>query len=63
LDVKEILQDMCIELPGSRTIEIATLMNLFGLDPQRLTFKRTGREQSLLDGQPGKVVSGILQGG
>lgn len=54
---------MCIELPGSRTIEIATLMNLFGLDPQRLTFKRTGREQSLLDGQPGKVVSGILQGG
>ena len=41
----------------------ATLMNLFGLDPDRLTFKRTGREQSLLDGQPGKVVSGILQDG
>ena len=41
----------------------ATLLHLFGLDPERLTFKRSGREQSLLDGQPGKVVGGILQNG
>lgn len=38
----------------------ATLLNLFGLDHERLTYKRNGREQSLLDGQPGKVVPGLL---
>ncbi|MCH7728584.1 MAG: DUF1501 domain-containing protein [Planctomycetes bacterium] len=38
----------------------ATLLHLFGLDPQRLVYHRNGREQSLLDGQPGKVVSGLL---
>lgn len=37
-----------------------TLLHLFGLDPARLTFKRNGREQSLLDGQPGRLVEGIL---
>ena len=38
----------------------ATLLHLFGLNHERLTYKRNGREQSLLDGQPGKVVPGLL---
>ena len=38
----------------------ATLLNLFGLDPNELIYKRNGRAQSLLDGQPGKVISGLL---
>ncbi|MCA8991220.1 MAG: DUF1501 domain-containing protein [Planctomycetaceae bacterium] len=39
----------------------ATLLHLFGLDPERLTFERNGRLESLLDGQPGQVVAGLLQ--
>jgi hypothetical protein len=38
----------------------ATLLHLFGLDAQALTFKQNGREESLLDGQPGKIVDGLL---
>jgi hypothetical protein len=38
----------------------ATLLHLFGLDNERLAFKRNGREQTLLDGQPGKVVTDLL---
>jgi hypothetical protein len=41
----------------------ATLLHLFGLDPQRLTYLRNGREQSLLDGQNGRVVHEILKRG
>jgi hypothetical protein len=41
----------------------ATLLHLFGLDPQRLTYLRNGREQSLLDGQNGQVVHEILKRG
>lgn len=37
-----------------------TLMHLLGLAPEQLTFKRNGREESLLDGQPGRVVQEIL---
>ncbi|MCA9030119.1 MAG: DUF1501 domain-containing protein, partial [Planctomycetaceae bacterium] len=40
----------------------ATLLHLFGLDPERLTFERNGRLESLLDGQPGQVVEGLLEG-
>jgi hypothetical protein len=40
----------------------ATLLHLFGLDPKRLVYRHNGREQSLLDGQPGRVVSAILNG-
>jgi hypothetical protein len=40
----------------------ATLMHLFGIDPEELVYLRNGREQSLLDGQPGKVVEGLLAG-
>ncbi|MEZ6130401.1 MAG: DUF1501 domain-containing protein [Planctomycetaceae bacterium] len=38
----------------------ATLLHLFGIDAQTLTFKKNGREESLLDGQNGQVVRGIL---
>lgn len=38
----------------------ATLLHLFGLDPERLTFQRNARKQSLLDGQPGRVVTEML---
>jgi hypothetical protein len=39
----------------------ATLLHLFGLDPERMVYKWNNREQSLLDGQPGRIVSEILQ--
>jgi hypothetical protein len=38
----------------------ATLLHLFGVEAEQLTFKRNGREESLLDGQAGQVVSGLL---
>lgn len=38
----------------------ATLLHLFGLEPEQLVYKQNGQLQSLLDGQPGKVVSGLL---
>ena len=40
----------------------ATLLHLFGIHPEDLVYLRNGREQSLLDGQPGKVVEGLLAG-
>jgi hypothetical protein len=40
----------------------ATLLHLFGLDAAELTYRFGGREQSLLDGQPGRVVAAILNG-
>jgi hypothetical protein len=39
----------------------ATLCALFGLDPARLVYRRNGRQETLLDGQPGQVVQGLLQ--
>ncbi len=38
----------------------ATLPHLFGLDVDRLTYKRNGQEPSPLDGKPGRVVPEIL---
>lgn len=38
----------------------ATLLHLFGLEPDGVVFQRNGREASLLDGQPGKLVEGLL---
>lgn len=38
----------------------ATLMHLFGLHAEQLTYERNGREETLLDGQPGRVVDGLL---
>lgn len=39
----------------------ATLLHLFGLDAQKLVFKRDNREQTLLDGQPGRIVTDVLE--
>ena len=38
----------------------ATLLHLFGLEPEKLTFRRASGESSLIDGQPAKVVTQIL---
>ena len=38
----------------------ATVMHLLGLRPEQLTYRRSGREESLLDGQPGRIVRDIL---
>lgn len=38
----------------------ATVLHLFGLDYKRLTFKLNGREMSLLDGKPCRVVKEIF---
>jgi hypothetical protein len=38
-----------------------TILYLFGLDSQRLVYRHNGREQSLLDNQPGRVVREILR--
>ena len=38
----------------------ATLLHLFGLDAKRLTHVRNRQEQTLLDNQPGKVVTDLL---
>jgi hypothetical protein len=39
----------------------ATLLHLFGLDAKRLVYSRGSRDLSLLDGQPGRIVSGVLR--
>ena len=39
----------------------ATLLYLFGLDPQQLAFTRPNGSGSLIDGQPAQVVAPILQ--
>jgi len=38
----------------------ATLLKLFGLDMDHLTYEQNGREQSLIDGQAATVVDGLL---
>jgi hypothetical protein len=38
----------------------ATLLSLFGLDPGKLVYSHGGREQSLLDGQPARIVREVL---
>src|SRR4051794_18306671 len=38
----------------------ATLLHLFGLNHEKLTFKRNGMEMSLTDGQGGRIVKEIL---
>ncbi|MCA9022203.1 MAG: DUF1501 domain-containing protein, partial [Planctomycetaceae bacterium] len=38
----------------------ATLMHLFGLDAERLTFTRNGAPQTLIDGQENRVVKEII---
>ncbi|MGV3532032.1 MAG: DUF1501 domain-containing protein, partial [Chthoniobacteraceae bacterium] len=38
----------------------ATLLHLFGLDHEKLTYKRNATEMSLTDGQGGRVISELL---
>ncbi len=38
----------------------ATLFHLFGLDAEALTYQQNGRSQSLIDGQPAKVIRELL---
>ncbi len=38
----------------------STLLHLFGLDPAQLSYKQNNQDRSLLDGQPGRVISEIL---
>lgn len=38
----------------------ATLLHLFGLNHEQLTFHRSNRDQTLTDGQPGQVVDALL---
>jgi hypothetical protein len=40
----------------------ATLLHLFGLDPEKLVFIQNGRKQTLSDNQPCRVVTEILKG-
>ena len=40
----------------------ATLLHIFGVDHRRLVYTRNGQEQTLTDGQAGRVVREILQG-
>jgi hypothetical protein len=38
----------------------ATLLHLFGMHADELVYKRNSREETLLDGQPGRIVTGLL---
>lgn len=38
----------------------ATLLHLFGIDHAKLVFKRNGADQSLIDGQPARVVHDLI---
>ena len=49
-----------VENPVNHFDYHATVLHLFGIDSQRLTFDLDGREQSLIDGQPAKVVHDLL---
>ncbi len=49
-----------VESPVSHADYHATLLHLFGLDHERLTFLRNAREQTLTDGQEARVVTEML---
>ena len=38
----------------------ATLLHLFGLDYKKLVFRRNGRERSLVDDQPARVIDDLI---
>lgn len=47
--------------PVSHADYHATLLALFGLDHQRLVYRRNGREQTLTDGQACRIVQELLE--
>ena len=52
--------ELAVENPVNHYDYHATLLHLLGLDSGRLSYPRNGQEDSLLSGQPGKVVTEIL---
>ncbi len=48
-----------VEHPVNHYDYHATLLHLFGLDPEKLVFKQNNRERSLLEGK-GQIVREIL---
>jgi hypothetical protein len=52
-----------VENPVHHSDFHATVLHLFGLDPERLVYLHNGQELSLIAGQSGRVVEEILQNG
>src|SRR5262245_12707824 len=50
-----------VDKPVSQHDLHATILHLFGLDAKKLVYKRSSTELSLLNGQEGKVVTGVLR--
>ena len=50
-----------VENKVSHTDYHATLLYLFGIDHEKLTYRRNNREQTLTDGQPGRIVAELLE--
>ena len=46
--------------PPTPPNDASTLLHLFGLDHRRLAYKRNAMEMTLTDGQPARVVEGLL---
>ncbi|MGE3779488.1 MAG: DUF1501 domain-containing protein, partial [Pirellulaceae bacterium] len=49
-----------VENPVNHHDYHATLLQLFGLDPEQLSHKVNSQDRTLLDGQPGRVVEELL---
>ncbi|MCA9178076.1 MAG: DUF1501 domain-containing protein [Planctomycetales bacterium] len=49
-----------VENPVNHFDYHATLLHLLGLDAEQLVYRRNARDESLLDGQPGKIIHEIL---
>jgi hypothetical protein len=46
---------------GLNAVEgVTTVMHLFGMDANKLVYKRNGRAEMILDGQPGRVVKELF---
>lgn len=39
---------------------LATVLHMFGLNAEELVYKQNTRNESILDGQPGKVIDKLL---
>ncbi|WP_246120028.1 c-type cytochrome domain-containing protein [Blastopirellula retiformator] len=49
-----------LEQEGYQFSKAATLLHLFGLEHEKLSFRRSDRDQTLTDGQPAKIVHELL---
>ena len=50
-----------VENKVSHTDYHATLLHLFGIDHEKLSYRRNNREQSLTDGEPCQIVAELLE--